>query len=114
MRRHRGRAVPVILAGVLAAIALTVALGVGTSGKPDCSHLPPLTVAEHALTDHPETKQRLETVNAGYTQVAAGPVEGCPGRGRIEILHATKADARDIRRVLGPTFHGVPYRLVNI
>lgn len=112
--RRRGRAVPVVLVSVIAAIALTVVVRVVAGGGLDCSELPPLAVAEQALADHPATKQRVEAIHVGYTQVAAGPVKGCPGRGRIEILHATEADARDIRRLLGPTFHGAPYRLVNI
>ncbi len=114
MKRHRGRAIPAMFVGVIAALAVTVTVRGLAGDRPNCSELPPLTVAEQALAEHPGTKQQIETVNAGYTQVAAGPVEGCPGRGRIEILHATKADARDIRRLLGPTFHGAPYRLVNI
>ncbi len=114
MTRHRSRAIPAILVGLIAALAVTVAVRVVAVGRLDCSELPPLTVAEQAVANHPGTKQRVEAVNAGYTHVAAGPVERCPGRGRIEILHATKADAREIRRLLGPTFHGAPYRMVNI
>lgn len=102
-----------VLAG-LAGLALVSATLLVRDGRPDCSALPPVSLAERALADHPATQRLVEAVHPRYTQVSAGPVKGCAGRGRIEILHASENDGRRIRQLLGDSFHGVPYRLVNI
>lgn len=51
---------------------------------------------------------------AGAQDIYAGTREDCPGKVEILITHGTESEARAIRKMLGASILGLPYRLVNM
>lgn len=76
-----------------------------------CGQHPALEEAENIIAENQALKQQVEAI--GNVYVNAMESERCPDKAEIVIYYATVYERDKIKNMLGSTFSGVPYRLVN-
>lgn len=79
--------------------------------NPACADLFSQVETEALFDAHEDTIAELGSLGAQGGMVSERP--DCPGKAEILIYHGTEQQAVKIRKSLGDTFFGAPYRLVN-
>lgn len=99
---------------VLGAVILTTFL-LRSKDTASCAAYPPLEQVGKTIAKQNVLVSKIESLNGlpGDEWVIAGTVEGCPGKGIVSIYTASSQRQAEIRRLLGPTFDGLPYRLFD-
>ena len=78
-----------------------------------CSQIPTIAEAEKILNQHESRVNQIKKVNFGFIDVRIQASENCVGKGIILISHPSEKDCNSLKQVLGNTFYGVPYKLIN-
>lgn len=78
-----------------------------------CRNLPTREAAERIVREHRDVITELEKLGPGNS-VFAELSEPCPGRATLLIYYPSVDVRKRIEAMIGETFYGVPYRLVNI
>lgn len=75
-----------------------------------CAQLPPTGEVRRIVAERQEvwTQVRQRSVTASLD------TGRCPGKADIIIHYATADDRAAIKRLLGDTFFGIPYRMMNV
>ena len=68
--------------------------------------------AQAVMNAHPDVVDRV--MLTGALGVTVWPAEECPGKAYIQIQYRTAPTDIRVRKILGRTFFGVPYRLQNV
>ncbi|MBW4647512.1 MAG: hypothetical protein KME06_02250 [Kastovskya adunca ATA6-11-RM4] len=79
-----------------------------------CNKFPDVASVEKTLSEQAQVVNQIKSVHPGFVDIKVDEAEDCPGKARIEILHATEQDRKKIEQIIGDTFFGVPYRMQNI
>ncbi len=79
----------------------------------DCSQIPTIAEAKKILNEHESTVNQIKKVNFGFIDIRVQASESCVGKGIILISHPSEKDCDSLKQVLGNTFYGVPYKLIN-
>ena len=109
----------------LAAILVVVILGAGLLGyqyfftQPDskkisCDQLPNAQVVQASLVDHVSTIRELEKLGPENTIRLEADKTRCSGKADILIYYGTESQLANIKKNIGDTFFGIPYRMANI
>lgn len=99
---------------VLCLVSLLIACSAAIPGQRSCDDLPSVEAIRRALEQHAGMRTQIEQLNPNAIVFAIEESQRCPGSGTLIIYHATAAEAKQIRRLLGETFFGIPYRLRNV
>lgn len=78
-----------------------------------CSQMPTVAEAEKILNEHKSKVDQIKKVNLGFIDVYVQASESCVGKGIILVSHPSEKDCDSLKQVLGNTFYGVPYKLIN-
>jgi len=78
-----------------------------------CSQMPTVAEAEKILNEHKSKVEQIKKVNLGFIDVYVQASESCVGKGIILVSHPSEKDCDSLKQVLGNTFYGVPYKLIN-
>lgn len=78
-----------------------------------CSELPQLTEVEQLLNKHKEFIEKLERENPRLLLVDAYKTPFCVDKSIIKIEYGGDTACEPIRQLIGETFFGVPYVLIN-
>ena len=84
----------------------------GLINKP-CSQMPTIAEAEKILNDHQSKVAQIEKVNPGFVYVYVQESKNCLGKGIILVSHSSEKDCELLKQVLGNSFYGVPYKIIN-
>ena len=84
----------------------------GLINKP-CSQMPTIAEAEKILNDHKSKVDQIKKVNPGFVYVLVQESEKCVGKGIILVSHPSEKDCNSLKQVLGNSFYGVPYKIIN-
>lgn len=77
-----------------------------------CSQMPTIAEAKKILNQHESIVNQIKKVNPGFIDVRV-QASDCVGKGIILISHPSEKDCNSLKQVLGNTFYGVPYKLIN-
>lgn len=78
-----------------------------------CSRFYDVTTIEKVLTEHSKVVKQIKDINPKFIFVGAQKVEGCPGKAELSITFPTERDRQKIKQLIGDTFFGVRYELLN-
>lgn len=95
-------------------VPLLIACSTGFPKQRSCDELPSVEAIKHALEHHASTRAQVEQLNPNAIVFAIEESQHCPGRATLVIYHANTSEAKQIRRLLGETFFGIPYELRNV
>lgn len=79
---------------------------------PACDELRSITETQQLLEQ--STTQVQGIIARGGTDVFASPRGDCTGKAVIQMYYGTHSQGSAIRKLLGDTFNGVPYQMMNI
>lgn len=82
------------------------------SQRVPCDQLPNMSQAEQIYNEHLDIVEQIENINPGHVFVSL--VERCPGKGEVEISYDTISTRNQIKDLIGDTFFGIPYVMINI
>jgi hypothetical protein len=82
------------------------------SQRVPCDQLPTISQAEQIYNEHLDTVEQIENISPG--KVFMSLVERCPGKGEVEIEYDTRSTRKQIKDLIGDTFFGIPYVMLNI
>lgn len=77
-----------------------------------CTKFPEIAEAQKVLQKHGTFIQKLRT-DTGFPSVDAIKLRYCPGKAMIQVEYAGEQDCPAIKQMIGETFFGIPYILVN-
>lgn len=77
-----------------------------------CTKFPEIAEAQKVLQKHGTFIQKLRT-DTGLPSADAIKLRYCPGKAMIQVEYAGEQDCPAIKRMIGETFFGIPYILVN-
>lgn len=78
-----------------------------------CSQMPTIAEAEKILNEHKSKVDQIKKVNPGFVDVYVQASENCVGKGIVLVSHPSEKDYDSLKQVLGNTFYGVPYKVIN-
>jgi len=78
-----------------------------------CSQIPTIAEAKKILNEHKSKVDQIKKVNPGFVDVYIQASEHCVGKGIILVSHPSEKDCDSLKQVLGNTFYGVPYKVIN-
>lgn len=80
-----------------------------------CEVMPSEADVRRVFADHADTVAAVQAVGRpGDITVDVMTGEYCTGKADIGIFFGTESQKKQIQKILGPDFFGVPYRLFNI
>lgn len=81
-----------------------------------CTELPTASTVTAILERHADVRLRIEQLGRPDSQDVVVHIETlrCPGKADLVILYNTWNVRGKIKKLIGNTFFGVPYQLVNI
>ena len=82
--------------------------------RPPCDQLPALSAVQRILDENASTVSKLKDPDRGVFLSVINDANRCPGKAYLHITYDTLTTRRDIKRLLGETFFGVPYTMQNI
>ena len=125
VRQNRLTLIGILLIGLTTGCGLVEPVSLATCGayriltvpppRPliSCSKFPEIALAEKVLQEHQQFIQKLQTDNSGFPFANARELHHCPGKAVISVEYAGEQDCPAIRQMIGETFFGIPYILVN-
>jgi type III secretory pathway lipoprotein EscJ len=78
-----------------------------------CSSFAERSRIQQVLNEQASMVRKIEGVHPGQVRVIVRDVERCPGKAMLEIGHATEKDRQKIERMVGRSFYGLSYRMIN-
>lgn len=84
----------------------------GLINKP-CSQMPTIAEVEKILNDRKSKVDQIKKVNLGFVDVSVQASKNCVGKGIILVSHPSEKDCNLLKQLLGNSFYGVPYKLIN-
>lgn len=97
------------LARVLPVAALVYA-EYADARQPPCARLPSAAEVQRVVATNQATWEQIKQHSVSVSVNS----QRCPGKAQIDIHYATADDRAAIERMIGDTFFGVPYRMVNV
>ena len=81
---------------------------------PPCDQLPSSEQVEQVLVEHKQDKEQIEET-CKYGGIY-GPFENekCPGKTHIIVQYSTVSDRACFKKLIGKTFYGIPYSMMNM
>jgi hypothetical protein len=107
-----------VVAGLAVFLAIATFLSVDMISElyvnrvPPCDKLPSEEVVRSVLTQHPDLVEKIQC--AGAYSIDVEHPENCKEKAYIVIQYDVAPTESRIRKVIGPTFYGVPYWMQNI
>ncbi len=124
-RQHRRTLSGIFLSGIITGCGVVEPVTLATCGayriltipplRPliSCSKFPAIAEARKVLQQHQQFIQKLKTDNSGFILVDLRELQYCPGKAMIHVEYAGEQDCPAIKQMIGETFFGIPYVLVN-
>ena len=81
--------------------------------KVSCDKLPNAKEVERILAEHTDTVEEIKNINPDHVWLEIDS-ERCPGKADIMIYYATIKNRASIKKLIGDTFFGIPYRMFNV
>lgn len=81
--------------------------------KVSCDKLSTAKEVRKVLAEHNDTLMQIERFSPGNIWINVDYVR-CPGKADILIYYSTVDDRDNIKKLIGDTFFGVPYRMFNV
>lgn len=83
---------------------------------PACEKMPMRTIKEvqQLLEEHDNTRQQIEQLSPSGSISLMADDSRCPGRAEILIYYGSERQKKLIKKNIGETFFGVPYRMFNV
>lgn len=78
-----------------------------------CSELPELTEALKVINDHEQFIKQIEKENPRLLFVDSYKTPFCPNKAIIKVEYGGDTACEPIREMIGETFFGIPYILIN-
>ncbi|PSB31481.1 hypothetical protein [Chlorogloea sp. CCALA 695] len=75
--------------------------------------MPTIAEADKILNAHKSKVDQIERVNPGFVYVHVEESKNCVGKGIILVSHPSEKDCELLKQVLGNSFYGVPYKIIN-
>lgn len=75
--------------------------------------MPTIAEAEEILNDRKSKVDQIKKVNLGFVDVRVQASENCVGKGIILVSHPSEKDCNSLKQILGNSFYGVPYKIIN-
>lgn len=112
----------IVILFVAAAAALVAWMSWGTiemvwldTRRPPCRRMADAETVSRALRVHADVVRRLVDPARGITIEMRRAEDGeCRGKAWVEITYDVVATRTRIKKVLGPTFFGIPYTMANV
>lgn len=98
----------------LCVVQLLIGCSTGYLGQRSCNELPSAEAIERTLEQHASTRAQIEQLNPNAIVFVIEENKRCPEKATLVIYHATAAEEKQIRQLLGESFFGIPYELRNV
>lgn len=80
---------------------------------PPCDQLPSSEQVEQVLVDHKQDKERIEETCKYGGIYGSFENKKCPGKAHILVQYSTVSDRACFKKLIGKTFYGMPYSMMN-